>query len=129
MPTPGELDTRTTLRAATARYDELRTRDAVGPPSVREDALEMLALGEVIARKAASGRQLGVRSARAAGASWSQIGDALGTTKQAAWEAHTRWIEDQAEQHRRTGYEGLDGGAADAARSLAGEVDDRTPRA
>jgi hypothetical protein len=55
----------------------------------------MLALGELIVRKAGYGRQLGVRSARAAGASWSQIGAALGTTKQSAWEAHTRWLGEQ----------------------------------
>jgi len=57
----------------------------------------MLALGELIARKAGYGRQLGVRSARAAGASWSQIGGALGTTKQSAWESHNRWLDEQAE--------------------------------
>lgn len=43
-------------------------------------------------RKAGYGRQLAVRSARAAGASWTQIGDALGTTKQSAWAAHNRWL-------------------------------------
>jgi hypothetical protein len=64
-------------------------------PLTREEALELLALGEVIARKAGYGRQLTVRTARAAGASWSQIGAALGTTKQSAWETHTRWIDDQ----------------------------------
>ena len=58
----------------------------------------MLALGEVIARKAFYGRQLGVRSARAAGASWTQIGLALGTSKQSAWEAHSRWLDEQAQQ-------------------------------
>jgi hypothetical protein len=41
-----------------------------------------------------------VRSARHAGASWAQIGAALGTSKQAAWEAHQRWVE---EQHRQAG--------------------------
>ena len=49
-----------------------------------------------LARKAAYGRQLTVRSARSAGASWTQIGAALGTTKQSAWEAHSRWIDQQA---------------------------------
>jgi hypothetical protein len=68
----------------------------------------VLALSEVIARKATYGRQLTVRSARAAGASWSQIGAAMGTTKQAAWESHNRWIDDQVTQPGRTGHEGLD---------------------
>jgi hypothetical protein len=89
---------------------------------VREhEALELLALSEVIARKASYGRQLTVRSARWAGASWSQIGAALGTTKQAAWEAHNRWIDGQAEQHRRSGYQGLGADDEAAARALAGQ--------
>ncbi|MEC4020841.1 hypothetical protein [Streptomyces sp. H27-D2] len=75
----------------------------------------------MIARKASYGRQLSVRSARQAGASWAQIGAALGTTKQAAWEAHGRWIDDQATQHRRSGYEGLGEHDAAAARTPAGE--------
>jgi hypothetical protein len=77
MYTPEELERHFTLLTAAARYDALR------------------ALGEVLARKAGYGRQLGVRTARAVGASWSQIGAALGTSKQAAWETHTRWLEDQ----------------------------------
>ncbi|MBY8874244.1 hypothetical protein K7640_20655 [Micromonospora sp. PLK6-60] len=107
--TPDSLEREHTLLTAVARYDELRTRDALAPagvddepypaeaaPLTREEALELLALGELIARKAGYGRQLAVRSARATGASWSQIGGALGTSKQSAWEAHTRWIEEQA---------------------------------
>jgi hypothetical protein len=64
-----------------------------------------------------------VRTARGNGASWTQIGAALGSSKQAAWEAHNRWIEDQARQHERTGYEGLDPGQVDVARGLAGRPD------
>lgn len=111
--TPDELEGQHTLVSAVARYDRLRLRDALSstawlePDEVatevqlettlgRDEALELLALGEVVARKAAYGRQLAVRSARAAGASWTQIGAALGTTKQSAWEAHNRWIDDQA---------------------------------
>jgi hypothetical protein len=105
MPTPDDLERHHTLSTATARYEELRLRDALSapegdeafgaPPPSLEDSLEMLALGELIARKAGYGRQLGVRSARRAGASWSQVGAALGTTKQAAWETHNRWLEEQ----------------------------------
>ncbi|WP_239162821.1 hypothetical protein [Paractinoplanes rishiriensis] len=61
----------------------------------RDEALEMLALSEVVIRKAGYGRQAMVRQARESGASWTQIGAALGTTKQAAWEAHHRWTEEQ----------------------------------
>ena len=65
-------------------------------PLSREESLELLALSEVVIRKAGYGRQAMVRSARANGASWTQIGAALGSSKQAAWEAHNRWIEEQA---------------------------------
>ncbi len=140
MSTPDSLDMQFTLLTAAARYDELRTRDALAPPTVdnaadeeprsttppltKEEALEMLALGEVIARKAGYGRQLGVRTARAAGASWSQIGAALGTSKQSAWEAHTRWIDEQAAQHGRVGHLGFDSEDTAAARALAGHPDE-----
>jgi hypothetical protein len=95
------------------------------PPSLSmEEALELLSLGELIVRKAGYGRQLDIRSARAAGASWSQIGESIGTSKQSAWEAHSRWIDGQAEQHQRSGYEGLDEDEINAARALAGEPDE-----
>lgn len=131
MASPDELEQQHTLSTATTRYDELRMRDALAamsddgdaPPLTREETLELLALSEVIVRKAGYGRQAMVRSARTAGASWTQIGTALGSTKQAAWEAHHRWIEDQARQHELTGYQGLDPDQADAARGLAGPVD------
>jgi hypothetical protein len=96
MTTVDEVEKEFTLRTAVTRYDELRMRDSLGSPALTaQEALQMLALGEAIARKAGYGRQLSVRSARAAGASWAQIGAALGTTKQSAWEAHARWLEDQ----------------------------------
>src|SRR5215475_9866114 len=111
MSTPEELERDFTLLTAAARHAQLSARDSLvddeQPPLSREEALELLALGEVISRKAAYGRQLAVRTAREAGASWSQIGAALGTSKQAAWETHARWIEDQATQHWNSGYEGL----------------------
>jgi hypothetical protein len=107
MATPDELEGQHTLSTAVARYDQLRTRDALAPPGddngadaevkplSMAEALELLALGELIARKAGYGRQLAVRTARANGASWTQVGAALGTTKQSAWEAHSRWLEEQ----------------------------------
>ncbi|MFJ9419629.1 hypothetical protein ACIRPT_36520 [Streptomyces sp. NPDC101227] len=125
MLTPESLEGHFTLLSATARYDALRLRDSLAPdadvqPLSRDEVLEMLALGEVIARKAAYGRQLSVRSARAAGASWSAIGAALGMSKQAAWEAHGRWLEERAEQQRRSGDPEPDEGGAPAARERAG---------
>jgi hypothetical protein len=114
MTTPEDVERQHTLLTAVARFDELRARETFGPVPgdadggvddvggadvgaalTRQEALELLALGEVIARKAGYGRQLAVRSARAAGASWAQVGAALGTTKQSAWEAHTRWVDAQ----------------------------------
>lgn len=109
MATVDELEKEFTLRTAVARYEDLRMQDALGsPPMTAEEALQMLALGEVIARKAGYGRQLSVRTARAAGASWSQIGAALGATKQSAWEAHARWIEEQSDQVERVERAGRD---------------------
>jgi hypothetical protein len=131
MGTPDELERQHTLSTATTRYDELRMRDALatmtedpdGRALSHEETLELLALSEVIIRKAGYGRQTMVRSARGAGASWTQIGMALGSSKQAAWEAHNRWIEEQVRQHERTGYAGLNPGQVDEARGLAGRPD------
>jgi hypothetical protein len=123
------LDRSLSLTAAVARFEDLRRRDSLadpdgGPPSLdRAEALELLALGEVIARKAGYGRQLTVRSARAAGASWAEIGTALGTTRQSAWEGHRRWIDGQAAQHGEVGQIGFDDAEAEAARVLAGGPD------
>jgi hypothetical protein len=137
--TPEEVERRTTLSTAVTRYEQLRMRDSFADPNdftglspeaaegepdaqplSQQEALELLALGEVIARKAGYGRQLAVRTARAAGASWAQIGQALGQTRQSAWEAHRRWIDGLARDHERSGVEGLDAAEASAARRLAG---------
>lgn len=139
MTTPASLERQHTLATAVARYDELRMRDLLAPgaedlaageqpgPLSQQEALELLALSEVIARKAGYGRQLTVRSARAAGASWTQIGAALGTTKQSAWEAHSRWIDQQATQRSAYGHQSMDSRQAAAARALAGNPDNEEP--
>lgn len=112
MTTPDALERAHTLTTAVARFEALRTRETLaitraeldadgvlpGPGVYRDalsaaEALELLALSEVISRKAGYGRQLTVRSARAAGASWADIGHSLGTTRQSAWEAHQRWLD------------------------------------
>ena len=118
------LDKELTLTTAVARFEDLRLRDSLGdPPLTRGETLELLALGEVIARKSGYGRQLTVRSARAAGASWAEIGSALGTTRQSAWEAHQRWIDAQAAQRGEVGQIGFDAGETAAARTLAGDLE------
>ena len=141
LPTPASLEQQHTLATAIACYDALRMRDLLAPgaddlpaeeqpepgPLSQQEALELLALSEVIARKAGYGRQLTVRSARAAGASWTQIGAALGTTKQSAWEAHSRWIDQQASHRSAYGHQSMDTQQAAAARVLAGNPDNEAP--
>jgi hypothetical protein len=130
MTSPDELEREHTLSTATARYDDLRMREALAamddtdhPPLSQQEALELLALSEVVIRKAGYGRQAMVRTARGAGASWTQIGAALGSSKQAAWEGHQRWIEEQSRQHAVGGYQGFDPDETEAARGLAGRPD------
>ncbi|MCW2606350.1 MAG: hypothetical protein JWO60_1043 [Frankiales bacterium] len=127
MTTPDSLEKEHTLRTAAARLDELRTRSAlaaldvdVGRPCGVPEALEALALSEVLARKAQNSRQLDTRAARTAGASWVQIGAALGVSRQAAWESHDRWITTQAALHRDVDHEGLTPAEVDLERTLAG---------
>jgi hypothetical protein len=141
VTTPASLEQQYTLATAVARYDELRMRDLLAPgaddlpadeqpgpgPLSRQEALELLTLSEVIARKAAYGCLLTVRSAHAAGASWTQIGAALGTTKQSAWEAHSRWIDQQASHCSAYGHQRMDSQQAAAARALAGNPDNEAP--
>ena len=129
MTTVDELEREHTLLTAAHRDDDLRLRHTLlgsGPPAEGEvhlpqhEALELLALGEVLSRKASYGRQLAVRAARAAGASWSQIAAATGVTKQSAWEAHQAWIQAQADAHRVHDWEGFTPAEEQDARRLAG---------
>jgi hypothetical protein len=121
------LERNLSLTAAVARLEELRARDSMVdpdddacPPLDRAESLELLALQEVVARKAGYGRALTVRTARAAGASWAEIGRALGTSRQAAWEAHQKWIDGQAAHHGRVGEIGFDDADVAESRGLAG---------
>jgi hypothetical protein len=137
MSSPEDIERRHTLRTAVARYEELRSREALADMAATEspdvadaerlpasDVLELLSLSEVIAREAGYGQQLAVRTARAARASWAAIAHALGVSKQAAWEAHSRWIDGEFDQHRGTGHEGIDDDEATHLRRLAGNPDD-----
>ena len=78
------------------------------------EALELLALGEVVARKAHDSQLIGIRAALRGGAGWDEIAAALGTTPDAAYDAFQDAIGRQ-----------LDGAAAAAAHELAGA---RPPR-
>ena len=73
------------------------------------EALEVLALGEVIFRKAHDSRLIGLRAALREGADWEEIAAALDRTPAEAWETYLSLVD-----------ESLDGEAAEAARELAG---------
>ena len=85
-----------------------------------EEALELLTLGEVVARKAHEHRQLGIRAALRGGADWQQIGRALGVSPRAAWERHVHWLDQQARARAAGNADALDAESVAAARTLAG---------
>lgn len=73
------------------------------------ESLELLALGEVVARKAHDSRVIGIRAALRGGADWDAIATALGRTPQDSWDEFTAAIATE-----------LDAEAAATARELAG---------
>ena len=128
--TPAALETEFSLSTAVTRLDFLSRRDngdaALNTVADHDDdhwgpirdtgtsldtaeALELLALGEVIARKAHDSRLVGLRAALRGGASWEQIARALDRTPAQAWKTYLELVD--------TGLQGAD---ADAARELAG---------
>jgi hypothetical protein len=78
------------------------------------ESLELLALGEVVARKARDSQLTGFRAALRGGASWEQIAAALDVPPEEAWSRYHQLIERQ--ERSRV----LDPDAAAAARDLAG---------
>ena len=128
--TPGTLESEFSLTTAATRLDFLSRRDHgdTALNTVRDDdgddwdsiraattsldvdeALELLALGEVVARKAHGSRLVGVRAALRGGATWEQIAAALDVSPREAWDAYQASVSAQ-----------LDDDAATAARELAG---------
>jgi hypothetical protein len=128
--TPEVLEAEFSLPTAATRLDFLSRRDsgdtALNAVQQRDEddwaslksidtsldtyeALELLALGEVVARKAHDSQLIGIRAALRGGAGWDEIGAALGTTADAAYDAFQDAISRQ-----------LDADAAAAARELAG---------
>ncbi|MGY1856909.1 hypothetical protein [Modestobacter sp. SYSU DS0290] len=139
--TPEVLESEFSLMTAVTRLDFLSRRDNVvidkpidnadtdddwlaikdvGTSLDVEEALELLALGEVVARKAHSSRHLGIRAALRGGADWQQIARALGVSPRAAWERHIAWLDGQAQARERGDADALDAAAVTAARELAG---------
>jgi hypothetical protein len=128
--TPDVLEPEFTLTTAATRLDFLSRRDNGDEAlnTVREDgpdewlsiknvdtsldsyeALELLALGEVIARKAHAYQLIGIRAALRGGADWDEIAAALDVPPDLAWDSFTSAVAER-----------LDGEAAAAARELAG---------
>jgi hypothetical protein len=139
--TPEVLESEFSLLTAVTRLDFLSRRDNVVvdelTDSVDDDddwmrikdvtttldadeALELLALGEVVARKAHEHRQLGIRAALRGGADWSQIARALGVTPRAAWERHISWLDEQTAARAVGDADALDAESITVARQLAG---------
>jgi hypothetical protein len=126
--TPEALEPEFTLTTAATRLDFLSRRDKGETTlnTVRDDdengwasfrdtsldtyeALELLALGEVVSRKAHDSQLIGIRAALRGGASWAQIAEALGVPPDSAWDSFNDAIAER-----------LDDDAAAAARELAG---------
>jgi hypothetical protein len=114
--TPQALEQEFSLQTAATRLDFLSRRDSgattLNTVSDRDDddwsslledstsldvpeSLELLALGEVISRKAHDSQLVGFRAALRGGASWEQIAAALDVTPDEAWAAYHRAIERQ----------------------------------
>jgi hypothetical protein len=127
--TPDVLAPEFSLTTAATRLDFLSRRDngdtalntvrdddgdswlSIGPAGTSldvQESLELLALGEVVSRKAHDSRLVGIRAALRGGASWEQIAAALDVTPHEAWDAFRDLLAE------------LDDDAATAARELAG---------
>ena len=127
--TPDVLEPEFSLTTAATRLDFLSRRDNGDPAlnTVRDDdedswlaisaaatsldvheSLELLALGEVVSRKAHDSQVVGIRAALRGGASWEQISAALDVAPAEAWDAF------------REATARLDDETAAAARDLAG---------
>ena len=127
--TPDALEQEFSLTTAVTRLDFLARRDSgettlntaqdvdaddwtsfrsAGTSLDVPESLELLALGEVVSRKAHDSRVVGIRAALRGGASWEQISAALDVPPSRAWDAFHEAISR------------LDDDAATAARELAG---------
>ena len=117
LPTATTHLTCSVVTATTATPPPTRsvtTRRTAGP-SFRDtsldtyEALELLALGEVVSRKAHDSQLIGIRAALRGGASWEQIAEALAVPPDFAWDSFNEAIAER-----------LDADAAAAPRDLAG---------
>ncbi|MCU1616492.1 MAG: hypothetical protein JWO98_4032 [Frankiales bacterium] len=133
--TPQALEEEFSLTTAATRLDFLSRRDngdttlnqvedvddddwssikSIGTSLDVHESLELLALGEVVARKAHGSRLVGIRAALRGGAGWEEIAAALDLSPQEAWDAFARSIDQQVTARILTAD------AAESARELAG---------
>ena len=63
-------------------------RNTAGTQLDVHESLELLALGEVVARKAHDSRLIGIRAALRGRATWDDVAAALGVTPQQAWDTY-----------------------------------------
>ncbi|MGY1695987.1 MULTISPECIES: hypothetical protein [unclassified Geodermatophilus] len=134
--TPEALEQEFSLQTAVTRLDFLSRRDSGATPRARAtgsdedswssllddstsldvaESLELLALGEVVARKAHDSQLVGFRAALRGGAGWEAIAAALDLAPAEAWAAYHRVIDSQ----ERAGV--LDAQDAADARAQAGD--------
>jgi hypothetical protein len=127
--TPAALEDEFSLPTAATRLDFLSRRDN-GDPALNSvvdedddwgalrasgtsldlpEALELLALGEVVARKAHDSQLVGLRAALRGGADWEEIAAALDRTPAEAWDTYAALV-----------AQGMTGDEAESARELAG---------
>lgn len=97
--TPADLD-QLPLRDLVDRYLDLSLRDLTGTVTgvrlTTAEHVELLAVGVAVARHVTTGRQVDVRRALLAGATWPQIAAASGTDVPTARRAFRDWIDGQA---------------------------------
>ena len=139
--TPEALEAEFSLPTAATRLDFLSRRDSGSTElnTVRDtadddwasslkdidtsldtyEALELLALGEVVARKAHAGRPEGILAALRGGADWTDVAAALDVPPAYAWDEYTEWLDEQ-EALRERGEDALDADEVVRARALAG---------
>jgi hypothetical protein len=139
--TPEVLESEFSLVTAVTRLDFLSRRDNVvidkpvdtveddddwislrniGTSLDAEEALELLALGEVVARKAHGSRHLGIWAALRGGVDWSRIAAALATTPAQAWDDYSGWLDAQVAARAAGDADALDAATVTVARERAG---------
>jgi hypothetical protein len=112
----------TTLQARGDWHDDRSLDPADWPPLTVAEHLELLALGEVAARRFR--HPAAVHQAVLAGATWEQIADATGSDAEQARHAYLAWAEEQHDlrQQYPGGTIGLDDAEYTAAIEAAGPV-------